>query len=632
MANKIQLRRDTTANWERVNPILADGEPGLDITENKVKYGDGANAWVDLSYASGGGGADTGNISFDNINIMGDGHIHLQPNADVSEAYLDIYLTTGPDIHIAGNGENLIIGRDSGANVSVKADGNVSIQSDNGTLHSWTFGSDGNLTLPDTSTVVGALTSSFTGTIAGTTLTVTGATAGTIALNQSIEGPGLVADTFIVTQLTGTSGGNGTYTVSQSQTIGPITMNVAAMFLNAGLKLGVNHAVYQRDEHDETLYNYLIGIEKVEATIHIGDENTNGVCITNDKEYKVHSALNPGTFMAVAKVDTGDNVILSSGNAANTEIKVGGLGSGYALKFKNGGQALIPVGLRIGDNTNSSIFNAPLEVGSVLAGNPNNQSNPGGIALPTYRGTGTLISNDEWGSYIYGARYRGTINSPLPVKNGDWLMEWGATAFDGTNNGGGGEMAFRVDGTVSSTSNPSKWELYVCPPNVSTTTGQTLGLKVDSSLTVTTYGNLVVGGEIKTTAGTGAVAVQSNDGSNTFNWNFNTHGSIALPALLSGAQGYGSLDANNNKIALTSGDTVNFSNFSGMILVNTHNGGGVSLYLCGGGTGDAVAIGDSKAGNSVGTMAFNNGISGYTFTADETGDHVFCAIRTRTGG
>jgi hypothetical protein len=151
-------------------------------------------------------------------------------------------------------------------------------------------------------------------------------------------------------------------------------------------------------------------------------------------------------------------------------------------------------------------------------------------------------------------------------------------------------------------------------------------------LTVTTYGNLVVGGEIKTTAGTGAVAVQSNDGSNTFNWNFNTHGSIALPALLSGAQGYGSLDANNNKIALTSGDTVNFSNFSGMILVNTHNGGGVSLYLCGGGTGDAVAIGDSKAGNSVGTMAFNNGISGYTFTADETGDHVFCAIRTRTGG
>ena len=54
MANKIQLRRDTTANWNNVNPILADGEPGLDITTNQVKYGNGANAWVDLSYASGG--------------------------------------------------------------------------------------------------------------------------------------------------------------------------------------------------------------------------------------------------------------------------------------------------------------------------------------------------------------------------------------------------------------------------------------------------------------------------------------------------------------------------------------------------------------------------------------------------
>jgi hypothetical protein len=156
----------------------------------------------------------------------------------------------------------------------------------------------------------------------------------------------------------------------------------------------------------------------------------------------------------------------------------------------------------------------------------------------------------------------------------------------------------------------------------------------DHTWTFGTDGNLTLpaGGEIHSSAGTGNVSVQSNDGSNNFNWDFNTHGSINLPGLLSGAQGYGSLDANNNKIALTSGDTVNFGGFSGMILVNTHNGGGVSLYLCGGGTGDAVAIGSSKAGNAVGSMAFNAGISGYTFTADETGDHVFCAIRTRTGG
>lgn len=52
MANKIQLRRDTAANWSRINPILADGEPGLDITNNKIKLGDGTTAWNSLTYLS----------------------------------------------------------------------------------------------------------------------------------------------------------------------------------------------------------------------------------------------------------------------------------------------------------------------------------------------------------------------------------------------------------------------------------------------------------------------------------------------------------------------------------------------------------------------------------------------------
>jgi len=50
MANKIQLRRDTASNWTRINPILADGEPGLDITNNKLKMGDGTTAWANLPY------------------------------------------------------------------------------------------------------------------------------------------------------------------------------------------------------------------------------------------------------------------------------------------------------------------------------------------------------------------------------------------------------------------------------------------------------------------------------------------------------------------------------------------------------------------------------------------------------
>jgi hypothetical protein len=51
----IQLRRDTTTNWESTNPVLAAGEVGFDSTENKIKLGDGTSEWLDLDYASGGG-------------------------------------------------------------------------------------------------------------------------------------------------------------------------------------------------------------------------------------------------------------------------------------------------------------------------------------------------------------------------------------------------------------------------------------------------------------------------------------------------------------------------------------------------------------------------------------------------
>ena len=51
MPSRIQLRRDTSANWAASNPVLAAGEPGLDITVHLVKYGDGVTAWNSLPYS-----------------------------------------------------------------------------------------------------------------------------------------------------------------------------------------------------------------------------------------------------------------------------------------------------------------------------------------------------------------------------------------------------------------------------------------------------------------------------------------------------------------------------------------------------------------------------------------------------
>ena len=52
MANRIQIRRDTAANWSSANPTLAQGEPGYEIDTRKLKVGDGSSDWNTLEYYS----------------------------------------------------------------------------------------------------------------------------------------------------------------------------------------------------------------------------------------------------------------------------------------------------------------------------------------------------------------------------------------------------------------------------------------------------------------------------------------------------------------------------------------------------------------------------------------------------
>lgn len=50
MAQQIQFRRDTSANWAANNPILAQGEFGLETNTSQFKVGDGTTAWNSLAY------------------------------------------------------------------------------------------------------------------------------------------------------------------------------------------------------------------------------------------------------------------------------------------------------------------------------------------------------------------------------------------------------------------------------------------------------------------------------------------------------------------------------------------------------------------------------------------------------
>lgn len=64
MADTIQIRRDTTANWTSTDPVLRAGELGQDTTTGYLYLGDGSTAWTGLTaiQPGAGGGGGTGDV------------------------------------------------------------------------------------------------------------------------------------------------------------------------------------------------------------------------------------------------------------------------------------------------------------------------------------------------------------------------------------------------------------------------------------------------------------------------------------------------------------------------------------------------------------------------------------------
>lgn len=50
MAVRIQFRRDTSVNWILHNPVLLDGEIGIETNTREFKIGNGSDDWITLPY------------------------------------------------------------------------------------------------------------------------------------------------------------------------------------------------------------------------------------------------------------------------------------------------------------------------------------------------------------------------------------------------------------------------------------------------------------------------------------------------------------------------------------------------------------------------------------------------------
>lgn len=49
---RFQHRRATAARWAEVNPILREGELGIELDTRRMKFGDGVTRWNSLEYCS----------------------------------------------------------------------------------------------------------------------------------------------------------------------------------------------------------------------------------------------------------------------------------------------------------------------------------------------------------------------------------------------------------------------------------------------------------------------------------------------------------------------------------------------------------------------------------------------------
>ncbi len=82
----IKLRRGTAAQWTLSNPILAEGEMGLETDTRKFKVGTGVAAWNSLSYWGGSGGGASAFVDLTDVpsSYSGQGGKGVRVKADAS--------------------------------------------------------------------------------------------------------------------------------------------------------------------------------------------------------------------------------------------------------------------------------------------------------------------------------------------------------------------------------------------------------------------------------------------------------------------------------------------------------------------------------------------------------------------
>lgn len=103
---KIQLRHDTAANWTSVNPVLLEGEVGIETDTKKQKIGNGLTPWNNLAYDLGSTALQTSSdiinaLGYTPVNKAGDtmtGGLIIKDNGETAftQSYPNVTYNTAP--------------------------------------------------------------------------------------------------------------------------------------------------------------------------------------------------------------------------------------------------------------------------------------------------------------------------------------------------------------------------------------------------------------------------------------------------------------------------------------------------------------------------------------------------------
>lgn len=276
-----------------------------------------------------------------------------------------------------------------------------------------------------------------TGSISGTTLTLTGVSQTNVGVGMTVSGTGVTAGTKIVMFLTGSSGGDGTYQVDTSQTVSSTTVTIQGWAEGTVVgRLAVTNTPNATAYYDT-------------GDVNIFNTTSAGAQLVLRSNY----AAGPATsaYIQFSNDSSDQDMVIALNNSAQT----------FGPEERGGYLAMNYGSWQVMTNYQTASPRVWLHLNGVTKGSAEGRFGFGGITNPTY-------------AYTFGARNDTTaIDLVLTRSSQDYGLKF---AFDGTT----GDSVIATFGTGADLSITAAGTLTITSPIL---TGAALGTPASGTLT-----------------------------------------------------------------------------------------------------------------------------------------------------